>query len=410
MRGRRTRPWLVAAVVGALLIPAAAAVAAQHGDAKPKAGAAAKAGTAPKVAPAAFNHPGVLVGKDQLEVVRKKVGEGAQPWKGAFDRLKADRYASLARKAAPRATVECGSRSNPNNGCSDERGDALAAYADALMWNITQDRRYADKAIELMDAWSATIKEHTNSNAPLQTGWSGAAWSRAGELIRYTYPGGWANQDRFATMLRTVYLPVLIKGSGANGNWESIMTDAAIGIAVFLDDRASFDKAVALWRGRVPAYVYLTADGPTPKSAPGHPKSGGALVRYWYGQQTLVDGVAQETCRDFGHTGWGLEAAVHVAETARLQGLDLYGEMRERITKALEFHAAIDLGEPVPGWLCAGKVNKGMGPVLEIAYNHYHNRTGVALPKTQQLIERRRPFGNDGHFIGWETLTHAENP
>ncbi len=163
MRGRRTRPWLVAAVVGALLIPAAAAVAAQHGDAKPKAGAAAKAGTAPKVAPAAFNHPGVLVGKDQLEVVRKKVGEGAQPWKGAFDRLKADRYASLARKAAPRATVECGSRSNPNNGCSDERGDALAAYADALMWNITQDRRYADKAIELMDAWSATIKEHTNS-------------------------------------------------------------------------------------------------------------------------------------------------------------------------------------------------------------------------------------------------------
>ncbi len=72
----------------------------------------------------------------------------------------------------PRAIVECGSYSNPNLGCTDEREDAIAAYTQALMWYVTRDARHAAKAIQLMDAWSAVIRDHTNSNAPLQTGWA----------------------------------------------------------------------------------------------------------------------------------------------------------------------------------------------------------------------------------------------
>src|SRR5256885_13260206 len=239
MPRRRTGIWIVTAVVGALLVPGAVAL------------AQARPGAAPAPAPAAaFHHPGVLVSQAELDFTRGKVQAGAQPWKSAFDQLRSSRYGSLTRTAKPRANVECGSHSNPNFGCSDEREDALAAYSDALAWYVTRDSRYATKAIQLMDAWSATLRTHTNSNAPLQTGWAGAGWSRAAELMRYAYPGGWPNAGRFATMLRTVYLPVLSKGSGANGNWELIMTDALLGIAVFLDDRASFDKAVALWRGR----------------------------------------------------------------------------------------------------------------------------------------------------------------
>lgn len=123
-------------------------------------------------APVTFAHPGVTVSKGQLDFARDKVNAGAQPWKGAYDQMLASKYASLTRTAKPRATVECGSYSNPNYGCTDEREDAIAAYTDALAWYITRDDRYAKKAIELMDAWSATIKEHTNSNAPLQTGWA----------------------------------------------------------------------------------------------------------------------------------------------------------------------------------------------------------------------------------------------
>src|SRR5690349_3266653 len=238
---RRTGLWITGAAVVALLVPAAVALARTGPAAGP-----------PAAAPTTFVHPGVVVGGAQLDLVRAKIQAGAQPWKSAYDQMRTSQYASLSRTPRPRATVECGSHSNPDFGCSDERTDAIAAYTDALMWYLTRDSRYAKKSIQLMDAWSAVLKKHTNSNAPLQTGWSGAGWSKAAELIKHTYPAGWPNAGRFATMLRTVYLPVLINGSSANGNWELIMTDAAMGIAVFLDDKTSFNKAVALWRGRVP--------------------------------------------------------------------------------------------------------------------------------------------------------------
>src|SRR5258706_7632771 len=215
-------------------------------------------------APATFAHPGVLVSQAQLDFVRGKVQANAQPWKAAYDQMMASRYASLSRTPKPRPTVECGSYSNPNYGCTDEREDAIAAYTLSLAWYITRDSRYATKAIAIMDAWSATIKDHTNSNAPLQTGWAGSSWPRAAEIIRYTY-GTWPNQTRFATMLRTVYLPKVINGSTSNGNWELSMLEAAIGISVFLEDRASWDKAMAKFRARVPAYIYLTSDGAYPK-------------------------------------------------------------------------------------------------------------------------------------------------
>jgi hypothetical protein len=213
-------------------------------------------------------------------------------------------------------------------------------------------------------------------------------------------------------MLRTVYLPEIVNGKPShNGNWDLIMMDATIGIAVFLDDRATFNKAVGIWRGRVPAYVYLTTDGSLPKPPPGSSIDTRAeIIEYWQGQDTFVDGLAQETCRDFGHTGWGLLAATHVAETARIQGLDLYAEMRTRMTKALEFHANYDLGASAPSWLCDGSIHRGLGDILEIGYNHYHNRLGVSLPKTLQLLNSQRPAGTDNHFFAWETVTHANNP
>src|SRR5262249_24249605 len=111
--------------------------------------------------PTAFAHPGVMVSKSQLDFVREKVQAGSQPWKGAYDQMMGSEYASLSRNPNPRQTVECGSYSNPNNGCTDEREDAIAAYTDALAWYIGGDEKYAQKATEIMDAWSSTIKSHT---------------------------------------------------------------------------------------------------------------------------------------------------------------------------------------------------------------------------------------------------------
>ncbi|MFC5801953.1 alginate lyase family protein [Streptomyces formicae] len=373
---------------------------------------AGPAGGRAEAAPATFVHPGVLVSRGQLDFTREKVNAGAQPWKGAYDQMTASKYASLSRVPKPRAVVECGSYSNPNYGCTDEREDAIAAYTLSLAWYVTRDSRYAQKAIEIMDAWSAVIKDHTNSNAPLQTGWAGSSWPRAAEIIRYTYTG-WPQDrvDRFKTMLRTVYLPEVAGGSHSNGNWELSMTEAAIGIAVFLEDRAAYDNAVAKFRGRVPAYLYLTTDGSLPKTAPGSGlDTRDEIVRYWQGQTTFVNGLSQETCRDLTHTGYGLSAISHIAETSRIQGQDLYPEIAERLRHGLGLHAKYELGETPPGWLCGGTLNDHLGPVTEVGFNALNGRMGIAMTNTQALTERNRPAGTNNLFVAWETLTHAANP
>ncbi|MEQ4209824.1 chondroitinase-B domain-containing protein [Actinopolymorpha sp. B9G3] len=395
------------------------ATSSEAGAAEPAAGVAAPAplstsDVGPRARAKPFVHPGVLVSRDQLNFVRSKVDEGAEPWATAYEQMRASKFASLAWEPRPRALVECGPYSTPNLGCVDEREDALAAYTHGLLWYITRDARHAEKAIEILDAWSAALEGHTEHNAPLQAGWSGASFARAGELMKHTY-GGWPADrvERFAGMLRDVHLPQVLvdRRPNYNGNWELIMLDAAVGISVFLDDRESFNTAVDIWKRRVPAYFYLESDGPLPVPPPdGTKDTPEELIAYWQGQDTFVDGLSQETCRRFHYVGWGIAATAHVAETARIQGLGLYGGVKERLTKAMEFHAAYDLGAEIPDWLCSGTADVGLGPTLEVAYNHYKNRAAVNLPLTGDLIERDlRPTG-PSHFLGWETLTHAENP
>ena len=196
-------------------------------------------------APAKWVHPGVFVSKKQLDFVKAKINVGAQPWTTAFNSMKSHSLASLSRNPNPYTYVECGSTSqNPGNGCEPERRDAIAAYTGALIYYFTNDTRYAEKSRSYMNAWANKIKDHTYSNAKLQTGWSAASWARSAELLRYTY-SGWPQAEitKFSTMLRNVYLNKIIDGDDRTGNWDLIMHEAVIGMAVFLEDKSAYDRA-----------------------------------------------------------------------------------------------------------------------------------------------------------------------
>jgi hypothetical protein len=179
-------------------------------------------------------------------------------------------------------------------------------------------------------------------------------------------------------------------------------------IAVFSDDRVTFERAVTMWRERTPAYIYLTKDGPTPLPPPrGSKQFGEQLSEFWYGQTTLFDGLCQETCRDLNHVQFGLAALVNSAETAFLQGVDLYGEQAERIQAGLEFHAKYLNGAVAPSELCGGTLAQPRkDPTWEIALNHFVDRRGENLPETLRLAQTVRPT-TTSHHMAWETLTHA---
>ena len=369
------------------------------------------AGGPPPIVGGQFRHPGILVNKGQLDFIRDKVKAGAQPWKAAYDKAMGE-LGSLSRKATPREVVECGPYSSPDIGCSEEINDASAAYILAIAWNVTGDEAYAKKAIEVLNAWASTLKSHSNHNAPLQAGWAGAIFPVAGEIIRHTYKG-WAPADvtAFSNMLKNAFLPTVSKGNGGNGNWELVMIEATLEIGVFLDDHATYDHALDMWRKRVPAYVYVKSDGdhPPPPPAGGKGTSPEQIKSFWFNVGMYVDGVAQETCRDFGHAEYGIASIIAVAETAFQQGLDLYKDNTERLRATLELHANYTLGAPPPSWLCGGNLNTRLMPTFEIGYNHFHNRMGLDLPRTLELIKSRvRGIEASNKHMVWETLTHAD--
>jgi alginate lyase len=366
------------------------------------------AGGAPVKDPNAFVHPGVQVDKGQLDFVKSKLAANEEPWTGALAALKKSSFAAADYQAMPRATVECGPTSMPDNGCTEEKNDVLAAYAHALLWYFTGDEAHAKKSIEIMNAWAAVIVEHTNSNAPLQSAWAASIWPRAAEIMRYTY-NGWAQADvdAFGVMLSKAYMPLINHGSASNGNWELSMIEASMGIAVFLDDHEAFKTSVNQWRKRVPAYVYLTTDGATPVPPPTGNKTGAALVSFWYDQTKYVDGLCQETCRDLGHVQYGLAAMTNAAETATIQGVTLFTEEAKRLRLGYEFHAQFLNKAAVPSWLCGGKLTDATpDPMWEIGYNDLVNRQGLDLPETKELLPKIRPTGAT-HHMAWETLTHA---
>ncbi|HEY4079465.1 MAG TPA: family 16 glycoside hydrolase [Burkholderiaceae bacterium] len=350
----------------------------------------------------AFVHPGVTVNGKQLDEIKHRVSAGVEPQKSAFAKLQADALGALDYVPHPVPTVECGPFSKPDIGCKAEQADSEAAYAQALLWYVTGNKAYAENAVKIMNAWSNTLTGgHINANGPVQAAWTGEVWPRAAEIIRATY-SGWPAADvaKFQAMLKTQYVPVLLEGSGENGNKELAQSEALINIGVFNDDRTTFNAGLDMWRGRAPATIYLTSDGP----APLQPAKWGPAI--WGNKgfiPQLADGLQQETARDSGHAALALAAMAGAAETARQQGVDLYGEQAKRFVAALEFTAQYLPPNSAPA---PENLEFGLHPTWEMAYNHYHDRLGMALPLMGKVLQRSRPTGVN-HMMNWETLTHA---
>lgn len=388
--------------------------------------------------PATFVHPGILVSQPQLEYLKAQWASNTEPWAAALNSVNASSLSNPDYSPRPGSIADCTAYATT---CTRLLTDSTAAYTLALLYysSTAPDRaKYAQGAIRIMNAWSSTLKSSNGYQAQLTLAWSGEVLPRAAEIIRYTYtpgPGETAfNVAAFTTMMQNVYLPqldpTLLAATSSNGNWDLAMANAKINIGVFTDNRATFDAGLAQWRSRVPAYIYLEGDGSTPVKPPGGLYDDPLKLRcFWLGKGSpttsctvptnfqYVEGMTQETCRDISHVVVAFSSISYAAETARIQGVDLYGEQQERLTKGLEYAATFDNyyfnTGTWPTQPCGGKPFNGDGVSgisytlgWESMYNHYANRMGIALPQTRQMIDRVRPTRAANNTV-WETLTHA---
>ncbi len=331
-----------------------------------------------------FAHPGINQTKADLEYMKAQVLKGQNPYKSAFERLKAD--TDLAFVVTPYTHVLRGPYGKPNIGGNDLSKGAQMAYNCAVIWYITNDKAYANKAIEILDAWSATLWDFDYNDAKLLAAWTGHVLCNAAEILRHT-PSGWQQKgvEQFTHLMMAVYYPLLrYYFPQANGNWDGAIIHSILAISVFTDNRPLFDQAMDhLLHGPV----------------------NGSLFKYIY-----PSGQCQETTRDQAHVQLGLGEFAGAAQVAFTQGVDVFSMADHRLALGYEYTAKFLLGETPHSY---GEISQRaitLRDDYEYIYQHYSAR-GIELPYTRMAADSVRPQASRSILTSVrKPLTKVANP
>jgi len=336
-------------------------------------------------------HPGLLNNQEELTVIADGVRASARPWVDGFSKL--PMFLSHVPKPVSEYRDGAGHTGDEyDHNMQQLTHDAEAAYGSALRWRIAADAPHARKAIEILNAWTTTLRRiDTRDDGPLSTSYAWPSMIYAAELIRSSSaPWPREEQARFSRLLRDIVWPATAKAVDKdNGNnWRSFGLLCRLAIAIFLDDRPRFDIVVPEIARQIPHYIY-------------------------------ADGQSLETPRDLWHVQMGIAPLIAAAEIAWHQGVDLYSVDDNRLLTGVEWHVPFVLGDTA-GWPArfssteskytgTGKpVSAGeIWPFYEMVYNHYHRRMGLPAPNTWRLLSSGgRPEGWE-RTGGWGTLTHG---
>ncbi len=363
----------------------------------------------------AFIHPGLL--HTDADFHRMKNHLYREPWKSGWEKLIANPHASLTWNPRPVPVVERGRGDVPEN-YARLFNDIAAAYACALRWRISGDVAYAKKAVQVMNAWSSTLKQVSGtSDRFLAAGIYGYEFANAAEIMR-TYHG-WEPEDlaRFQQMMLTVFYPMnhdfLLRHNGAApdhywANWDLCNMASEMAIGVLCDNRAIYEDAVHYFKygngnGSINHAVVCIHDGG---------------LGQW-----------QESGRDQGHTMMGMGLYGAICQMAWNQGDDLFGYGNNRFLAAAEYVAKYNLGEDVPftpyanssfrNEVISPAARGNERPVWDLIYNHYVLLKGLAAPYVTKFAEKSRPEGGGGDYgpnsggfdqLGYGTLTFTLDP
>ncbi|MFG2465923.1 alginate lyase family protein [Streptomyces canus] len=348
-----------------------------------------------------FTHPGLLHSADDLARMKTAVAARQSP---VYDGYLA--FAAHARSQSTYSIQNTGQITSwgrgPTNFQNQAVADSAAAYQNALMWAVTGNRANADKARDLLNAWSASLTTITGADGPLGAGLQAFKFVNAAELLRHTGYDGWAETDiaRCERSFLDVWYPAV---SGymlyANGNWDLTALQTILAIGVFCEEPTLFEDALR-----------FAAAG-----------AGNGSIAH----RVVTDaGQGQEAGRDQGHEQLAVGLTGDIAQVAWNQGVDLWGHDDNRILANFEYAARYNLGGDVPFTPDLDRTGKyiktavsaiGRGtlpPVYEMAYAHYAGVRGLDTPYTKAAVFRgtggvRVVEGSNDDLPSWGTFAYA---
>ena len=329
---------------------------------------------------APFKHPCMAQSLDDLEYMREMIQKGEEPWQTSYKNLES--RTSLDQVVNGVAYISVGAYGANSVGGRDYSSGGTSAYNHALMWFITKDQRYADKAIEILNVWGKTLRAFDGNNAKLNVALTGSEYLNAAEIIRHT-GAGWSEEgiEQFKRMIMSVFYPTVEDFfTEANGNWDGGIINTMMCMGVFMDNHDIFNRAVERYFRGV--------------------RNSGVLKYVYPGGQ------CQEATRDWGHIMLGIGEFAKAAQVGATNGIDFYSIGNDRLAQGFEQCAKymMDKQDLDMYGVMQHRDANSVRDVFETIYSYYKNERGIELVYSGEASKSVRSRSTVG------TLTTIKRP
>jgi hypothetical protein len=313
-----------------------------------------------------FTHPGIFTNKQTIQTVRDHIKSNNKPWVNSLTQWENWAKEALAQEPEP---VQRVFRRTPNHiGVDESIRDFNAAQHLAYLFCLTDKTEYADKAIEIINAWSNTLKAVRGAGFNLQSGLMIPQLMGAADLIKHNCDR-WKkeDQDRFQAFSEVVLLPHVINlRISINGNHDCATNMALAAIGIYLDDEFLFNRSIN---------YYL------------HSKGYGAIAHYF-----LANGECQEDGRDMGHSRMGVRFFARIADMAKNQGENIFDRFDYRLAAAMEHYARVQMDYYIPAMYSSVHLSPlGLRGVVDLselqAYHYFTQERNMPMPFMTRLIQ-----------------------
>ncbi len=353
-----------------------------------------------------FVHPGYILTREDLNVMRDMVWLGKSPWKESFELLMTSPYASPSYRtlgASPDLVGE--------SQLYTMFQDMTAAFYLSVMWYVTGDKPYADRAIELLMDWSETCVQDSRRDL-IRNGHGMQKAAMAAEILRYTPSSGWSKEN---TAKLTAFMKLLQPGVDRPDGYFNqglYALSGWMGIAIFTNDRAMYETGV---------------------ERAVHNVQGGSN-NFSFSSILLDSGQIVELGRDFVHSVDDVRLLPIIAQALYAQGTkvrlegsavaitpdgeDLYEFQNQKLLKAMAYISKHGLGQEVAwyrenGWggsnVPFSRITTDRAPFTGMmpAYNHYRYIKGYAPGEQRTDPYMQDPDGRYLALYGGDTSYNA---
>ncbi len=273
------------------------------------------------------------------------------------------------------------------------KNDSILSYEETLCFKITGDERFAQKAIEILKAWSTTLKtvDQTKTDSKLSLNEFSTGFITSAHLLDEYPPWKLEGRNYFRFFVRNILLPenTMFPKENNWANWGTMLTAVS---AVYLADEELLQKAENRFRTLMD--IQIDNEGILVKEI------ARSSNKNWFGGD-------KKGIKGIQYSNYSMLANSIIAEIMNNNGIDIYSEksfIGKKIKMAFDKMSEWSY-EPssFPYWKSnSGKIH-GLRNVsyFEVFNPHWKNT------KAEYLLKKYRPLSAEAG-LPHLTLTHGE--